>query len=101
MKSQLKYLLPLLLLASCIEKKSDNTPPALYPQPQTVELNTNGGYILNTVTGDSLKPILTKNGDTLQTGVPIPVQRKIIQTEGVAKPKSSKVLHSIRRAGNS
>jgi len=77
----------MLLLAACTDNKtSDTLPEPLYPQPQTVPLTTNGGYKINTVTGDSIKPIITKTGDTLITGVPIPIQGKAIHPDSVAEP---------------
>ncbi|MFT5983398.1 MAG: ligand-binding sensor domain-containing protein/class 3 adenylate cyclase [Ulvibacter sp.] len=88
MKTKLKYLLPLLLLAACTgNKETDTKPEPLYPQPQTVELNTSGGYSVNTVTGDSIQPIITESGDTLITGVAIPAQGKFIHPDSVVQPK--------------
>ncbi len=82
-----------MLLAACDGNiESNKSPGPLYPQPKTVELNTDGGYILNTVTGDSIKPISTKSGDTLITGVPIPFQGIVIHPDSVPKPKVVKLL---------
>jgi ligand-binding sensor domain-containing protein/serine phosphatase RsbU (regulator of sigma subunit) len=68
-----------LLLASCYNDKqsaSDEIPP-LYPAPQTVALNTEEGYVINQVTGDSIQPIINSMGDTVKTGVPIPASGKV------------------------
>jgi ligand-binding sensor domain-containing protein/serine phosphatase RsbU (regulator of sigma subunit) len=93
---KLKLILPILLLAACSRTpKDDGTKPAdLFPQPQTVAVNTDGGYITNVVTGDSIKPIILESGDTLITGKPIPAIGKVIHPDSVAKPKSFKVNHS-------
>ena len=40
--------------------------PPLYPAPQTVALNTEEGYIINPVTGDSIQPIINSLGDTIK-----------------------------------
>ena len=61
--------------------------PPLYPAPQTVALNTDEGYIINPVTGDSIQPIINSMGDTLKTGVPVPAKGKVIDPVRVAKPK--------------
>lgn len=76
-----------MIFTACVGKKEDDTKPEpLYPHPKTVKLNVHGGYKLNILTGDSINPILTKKGDTLTTGVPIPIHGKIIDPESVAKP---------------
>ena len=44
LKRNLKYLLPLLFLAACTgNQKTDTRPADPFPQPQTVELNTDEG----------------------------------------------------------
>jgi len=88
LKSNLKYLLPLLFLAACTgNQETDTRPEYPYPQPQTVELNTDEGYTLNTTTGDAIQPIITESGDTLITGVPIPAKGKTIHSDSVSKPQ--------------
>ena len=89
MKNKLIYLIPILLLAACTgDHTTDQTPPDLFPQPNTVSVNTGEGYALNTVTGDSIQPIINNLGDTVITGVPIPAVGKLISPNSVAKPKS-------------
>ena len=44
----------------------DEMPP-LHPAPQTDALNTEEGYIINPITGDSIQSILNTLGDTLIT----------------------------------
>jgi ligand-binding sensor domain-containing protein/two-component sensor histidine kinase len=72
-KAYLKYLIVFLLLYSCkantVKADKENTP--LYPEPRSVTLNTSGGYAINQLTGDSIKPLLNSFGDTVKTGIPI------------------------------
>jgi len=60
---------------------------SLYPAPQTFAVNTTEGYIINPVTGDSIRSIVNSFGDTIKTGVPISARGKTIHPESVAKPK--------------
>jgi ligand-binding sensor domain-containing protein/class 3 adenylate cyclase len=92
LKNKLKCLIPILLLAACKgDHTSDQTPPELYPQPKTVEVNIGEGYTINTVTGDSIEPIINSQGDAVKTGVPIPVIGKLISLDSAAQPKSHPV----------
>lgn len=87
MKKAFEYLIIILLLASCSsDKKSvfDEMPP-LYSDPQEVAVNMDGGYILNPVTRDSIQPLINSLGDTILTGVPIPVKGKIIHPDSVGQ----------------
>ena len=61
--------------------------PTLHPAPLTVALNTQGGYIINPLTGDSIQPIVNSFGDTLKTGVPIPASGKTIHPDSVGQPE--------------
>ncbi len=84
----LSYLTIILLLASCNRDKqraSDEMAP-LYPAPLTVALNTEEGYIINPLTGDSIQPIINSYGDTTKTGVPVPAIGKAIHPDSVAQP---------------
>jgi len=62
--------------------------PPLYPAPQTVALNTEGGYIINPVTGDSIQPLVNSFGDTIKTGVPVQVIGNAIHPDSVPQPKT-------------
>jgi len=89
---QLKYMVPLLFLAACTgTPKDDGTSPApLFPHPQNIAANPEGGYVVNPVTGDSLQPLINSLGDTVLTGVPIPAKPKVIHPDSVAQPKAVK-----------
>ena len=88
LKTKLKYLIPILLLAACTgNRKSDEAPAPLFPQPQTVELNTGEGYAINPITRDTIQPLVNSLGDTLLTGVPITAIGTVINPDSVSKPK--------------
>ncbi len=67
-----KYFLLLLLLYGC--KRNANSSAEenlnLYPNPVIVSLDTSSGYVINTITGDSIKPLINTMGDTVKTGSP-------------------------------
>jgi ligand-binding sensor domain-containing protein/signal transduction histidine kinase len=85
---KIHFILLLLLLAACNRNPKDDgtTPAPLFPQPQMVEANPEGGYAINQVTGNSIEPIILSSGDTLITGVPIPARGKLIHPDSVASP---------------
>jgi ligand-binding sensor domain-containing protein/two-component sensor histidine kinase len=62
------------LLSACRDnhKLSEEVNTPLYPAPVNVALNTNNGYAINVITGDSIKPILNSFGDTVKTGIAFP-----------------------------
>ncbi len=83
---------PLIIVLSIVSCNSDkqsvfDETTASHPAPQIVALNTQEGYSINPVTGDSIKPIINSLGDTVKTGVPIPAIGKVIDPKSVAKPK--------------
>ncbi len=86
MKKTLAYLFLLAACSSDQQNTSDQMVP-LFPAPKTVPLNTDEGYVLNTVTGDSIKPLINSFGDTIITGKPIPTIGKVINPDSVAEPK--------------
>ncbi|MCK4677653.1 MAG: SpoIIE family protein phosphatase [Bacteroidales bacterium] len=90
MKEAVTYFTIILLLASCNSDKqsASNEMSSLYPAPQTVALNTEEGYIINQVTGDTIQPLINSLGDTIKTGVPVPAIGKTINPGSVAQPKS-------------
>ncbi len=87
--SNLKPLLPLLLLAACTSTPKDDgtTPASLYTPPKSWEANPKGGYKVNVVTGRAIEPITTVEGKTIPTGIPIPAIGRRISPDSIAQPK--------------
>jgi len=81
----------ILLTISCTDHKQEDTSPSkLYPQPLIIQANPPNGYSVNPVSGDSILPIILGNGDTLQTGIPIPAKWKEVHPDSVTKPMRTK-----------
>jgi len=51
-----------------------------------VRLNTDEGYLVNPVTGDSIQDLINSQGVRVKTGVPLPVQGRVIDPETAARP---------------
>ncbi|MGD1848385.1 MAG: two-component regulator propeller domain-containing protein, partial [Salibacteraceae bacterium] len=85
------YILPTLLasaMAACTgSRKTEEKPIPIYPKPPTVALNTNGGYRVNPVSGDTIPPIVLESGDTLLTGIPLLARGKDLHPDSVETPK--------------
>ncbi len=86
---KLPFLLPLLLLAACTTTPKDDgtAPSSLYTPPKSWEANPKGGYKVNVVTGQAIEPIITVDGKTIPTGIPIPAIGKRINMDSIAKPQ--------------
>jgi signal transduction histidine kinase/ligand-binding sensor domain-containing protein/DNA-binding NarL/FixJ family response regulator len=82
------YLILTILLVSCStnRQEAEDEMPLLYPHPLTAKLNTEGGYAVNPVTGDSIQPIINSFGDTLKTGVPLPARGYKVDPGILEKP---------------
>ncbi|MGV6861412.1 MAG: two-component regulator propeller domain-containing protein [Putridiphycobacter sp.] len=68
------------------DKVEDTTPPPLYPQPKVANLDTTSGYTLNPLTQQSIYPIINTLGDTIQTGISLPIKGKSINITDFEKP---------------
>jgi len=67
------------VLAGCHEyPQADDSLPAAGIVPTVVAAHPPGGYAVNVLTGDSLGPTLNAAGDTLVTGVPLPMVGKTL-----------------------
>lgn len=86
-------LLACLFITACNDQDAQNNsePPALYSRPITVAVNTNEGYNHNTVTGDSILPLINFKGDTILTGVPLLITGKVLQPDSIKKPVTHKL----------
>ncbi len=93
MNKRFPYLFFVFLLVACTynDTKESSGPPPLFSIPKTVEVNTNTGYTLNTLTGDSIQPVINSFGDTIITGVAIPIIGKVIHRDSIQKPIKRKV----------
>ena len=87
LKNTFAYLSIIFLLGSCISDKqsTDDEMPILHPAPQTVALNTEDGYIINPVSGDSIQPLINSLGEPIKTGVPVQAMGKVIPPGSVAQ----------------
>ena len=87
--SNIKFLLPLLLLAACNSTpKDDGTkPPSPFSPPKSWEANPKVAYKVNMITGRPVEPVTTKDGKPVITGTPIPAIGKRIHPDSIAKPK--------------
>jgi len=95
MTAKFKYLAVLLLFFACKQEgQESSSPPSLYKSPTIVELNTNQGYALNQMNGDTLKPFISKQGDTLLTGSPITFEGKVVPYDSISPPLAFPILPS-------
>jgi hypothetical protein len=78
----------ILLFSSCNRDKqiSADEMPLLYPHPLTVKFNPEGGYTIHPISGDSIQPLINSMGDTLKTGVNLPVRGHVIDPGILPKP---------------
>ena len=90
-----------MLLTFCNSEKQNLTDKMLplNQAPISFDLNTDVGYSTNTLTGDSILPIINSFGDTIITGIPIPTIGKVINPDSVGKPSNipignPKVVHA-------
>lgn len=62
-------LLSCLLLVACNREQqgAGDSVALLFPKPLMVAANPEGGYVISPVTGDSIEPVIFKNGDTVNT----------------------------------
>ncbi|MBK9937638.1 MAG: hypothetical protein IPP02_04470 [Chitinophagaceae bacterium] len=97
MKLILKYFILIIFLVGC-KNNADQAKEeslSLYKEPVVVPLNTSGGYIVNQLTGDSIKTLITASGETFKTGIPVPLISSIISNE-ILQPKTIKDFQTIK-----
>jgi ligand-binding sensor domain-containing protein/signal transduction histidine kinase len=61
---------------------------SLYPAPLNIAVNTDEGYKINPLTGDSIQPIINSLGDTIKTGIPLQLTGRVIHPDNLVKPKT-------------
>ncbi len=73
-------LLAMLIFQACSESKpDDNTSPApVYSHPKITNLDTLKGYAVNSITKDSILPLISESGDVVITGRPTQIKGVII-----------------------
>jgi signal transduction histidine kinase/streptogramin lyase len=89
LKNTFTYLCFVLLLVSCRgDKQSAGVElPLLFPVPQSMYFAPLERYLINPVSGNSIQPLVNSLGDTLRTGISVPVEGKAIPPGSVANPK--------------
>lgn len=78
----------LLMMTACSDTGTQikSEPPPLYSAPKTVSVNTTVGYTQNTVTGIDIQPVINSKGDTVLTGVPIPITGHVTPSDSISEP---------------
>lgn len=89
MRTFLKYIVLLIFLQACKasthqEIEENNSP---YPEPISFLLDTSGGYKINQLTGNSIKPLINSLGDTIETGVPLSIKGIPVDAPGFKNPQ--------------
>lgn len=83
------FLFVIILFHSCNQQReADDTPPELLLQPHTYPLNPQSGNRSLPEGSNSIQPVLNSFGDTLITGVPVPMQGRIINSDSIRQPKA-------------
>ncbi len=74
MRIKWKYFFLLFIVAGCKNNadQAAEKDSSLYPEPLTIPLNLSGGYAVNSLTSDSIKPVINLYGDTVKTGISFP-----------------------------
>lgn len=86
-KSAKQYLVfgVILIVTACTSGKDESevAPESLFAEPTKVLLNTEQGYVINSFSGDTIEPILTSAGDTVQTGVALPLKGTTVYPDSI------------------
>src|SRR5436190_22132133 len=75
---------------------NDDSNLSLYSEPVVVPINTKNGYTVNILTGDSIKPLFNSFGDTIKTGIPVPLIIKEGNKEEIAKRTTIEGVEAIQ-----
>jgi ligand-binding sensor domain-containing protein/serine phosphatase RsbU (regulator of sigma subunit) len=92
------YIIAILIFSGCTKNQEVRT-TSEYSPAKSVQLNTQEGYLVNSVTGDSIPPFLDQNGITIQTGSFFITKGTIISPDSLKPPttinfSAPKVLES-------
>lgn len=84
----LLYILLLTFLFSCQNKTEENkNSNSSHREPIKVDLNTEEGYSINKITGDSIIPIQHPTNKKIKTGIPFSVTGRIVPKDTLLKPE--------------
>ncbi len=78
-----------MLLTFCNNEKPDINNEAFllnYP-PKSIKVNTDDGYVVNALTGDSILPVINSSGDIIITGKPLKSEGRNIDPSTIDMPK--------------
>lgn len=75
--------------------------PALHADPVIIELNTEEGYDINPLTGDSIRVLQNAAGDTIRTGVPVALQHRRLSEGNYGIEKVVPVEHTLKSPAHS
>jgi ligand-binding sensor domain-containing protein/serine phosphatase RsbU (regulator of sigma subunit) len=92
----------IVILFSCnnFRQDADDIMPGLHPPPRVVELNTDNGYVINQLSGDSIQPLVNSYGDTIITGVPFSLKGKTVDPKNISPPEIVKTSFSNKPAAS-
>lgn len=90
-------------LNSCFQSRNDEITKttSVHIQPSLLAIESNTRYSINRESGEIIKPIINTLGDTIQTGVHLLVKPKRVHPDGVSKPKSFILNHTVIQTQNS
>lgn len=71
---------------ACNEKSNNNRTIPLIDEPISVMLDTAGGYAVNRLTGDPVKPLLNSRGDSIKTGQAYFIKGTFTAASGMKRP---------------
>jgi ligand-binding sensor domain-containing protein/serine phosphatase RsbU (regulator of sigma subunit) len=82
------------------KENNDSKPSPLFLEPHSSALNVAEGYITNQVSGDTIEPLLSGLGDTMQTGVPLTLTETLVDNDSIGPPDVKPILKTKTVATN-
>lgn len=90
-----------MFFVSCSKTNTRNDQlTVLHALPHKTDLDTLTGYLFNPVSGDSITPILLKNGDSLKTGIPVLWSPLSKSADSLPQPSFQKPTAALVTAAN-
>lgn len=90
MKKFLFFIISIIFFSCSHKQESSHSTQPIFQEPQIIPLNTDEGYAVNRITGDSVKTIRNSVGKILVTGKKIKTNGKIVSTDSLSKPLTQK-----------